>query len=535
LNWARGRVLVGLSATVALCGVLLVAGLATTRSIPSKPSRSPPFPRIATMYSKGGEQNTLTTQAAIARFNLYVADMINWPVPSAADPSLTQGEYYKRQNAGLTALMYFHACLYSDTEYTPDQFTINGTRYYIDPGWYLTYAGSFLTRDLNKAETRVGVQDTRAFAVGDRIMLGGGPRQSRAELAIVSSKSATAGPGELIVTRGVLSQHGRFPSINHYATEYVRPVAHAFGSGAAMLLNPTQTAPSSDVNPQLGRQTWNQFVAAFLGLKLHDPAFASIDGYMLDNLVDRASALVDAPERVDLSNTNMATGISDSTWSEGMQDLVVRVRASLPPDQVLVANDGGHPTGFDEYLSGGTIEGIDQHGFAAMHGPVEGALSFYWSWMSDARRPQVFLFDGSPRIVGLQAAAAQYQALRFLLTLALTDNGYFVFDDFNVDDSHQTVWWYDEYDNAGQQTGYLGQPLGAAFQPAQGVYRRDFEHGISLTNTTDSQRQVDLGGVFHKIHGRQDPSVNDGSSVSSVSLPPRDGLILLRPAEIVAH
>jgi len=39
---------------------------------------------------------------------------------------------------------------------------------------------------------------------------------------------------------------------------------------------------------------------------------------------------------------------------------------------------------------------------------------------------------------------------------------------------------------------------------------------------------VALETTYRHIRGRQDPAVNDGSVVSSVTLAPRDGLVLLR-------
>jgi hypothetical protein len=496
-------------------------------TVPSQ-STGPSFPRLATLYSKVG-QNTAVSQSNIARFNLYVADMINWPSPSAVDPSISQGEYYKRANPGLIALMYFHACLYSDTEYTPGQFTVGHTLYYIDPRWYLTYAGSTLIDNVTPDAVRLSVQDLRPFAVGDRLLLGGVEGQSQPELSIVVDKSAPTGPGELMVTRGVLSQGGRYAPSTHIAGDYVRPVAHAFGSPEAMLLNPTGSGVASDVNSEFGLQTWNQFVATFLTRKLADPAFANIDGYMLDNFVDRATALVDEPQRVDLSNTNTASGLTDRAWADGMRDLVARVRSSLPPNRILTSNDGGGDSQtFGEYLSGGMIEGIDQDGAAAMHGGVEETFGFYSAWISHANRPSTFIFEGSPRVGELEVGASAYQAMRFLLTLALTDDGYFAFDEFNINAGHQTLWWYDEYDDAGQGTGYLGRPLGPASQPIAGVFRRDFANGISLSNTTKAPHTIALGDTFRKIKGTQAATVNDGSAVTSVTLMPKDGIILLR-------
>jgi len=51
-----------------------------------------------------------------------------------------------------------------------------------------------------------------------------------------------------------------------------------------------------------------------------------------------------------------------------------------------------------------------------------------------------------------------------------------------------------------------------------------------LVNGTWAMHTVALGDVFRKIRGTQDPQVNDGATVTQVTLPPRDALILLRVA-----
>lgn len=61
------------------------------------------------------------------------------------------------------------------------------------------------------------------------------------------------------------------------------------------------------------------------------------------------------------------------------------------------------------------------------------------------------------------------------------------------------------------------------------VWRRDFQGGVSLVNASTSSVTVPLGEVLQKIKGTQVPTLNDGSLVARVTLPPRDGLILLRP------
>jgi hypothetical protein len=60
------------------------------------------------------------------------------------------------------------------------------------------------------------------------------------------------------------------------------------------------------------------------------------------------------------------------------------------------------------------------------------------------------------------------------------------------------------------------------------VWRRNYENGIVLVNSTKTAHTIDLGGTFQKIDGSQVPAINDGSQVTQVGLPPQDGIILIR-------
>ena len=97
-------------------------------------------------------------------------------------------------------------------------------------------------------------------------------------------------------------------------------------------------------------------------------------------------------------------------------------------------------------------------------------------------------------------------------------------------------------DGGGLGSGYLGHPLVANPSPAalndpyadgvgslgHGLFRRDFEHGIVLLNTDGKAREVQLETPFRRLHGSLDPSTNNGATVTSVTLQPSDGLVLLR-------
>ena len=65
-------------------------------------------------------------------------------------------------------------------------------------------------------------------------------------------------------------------------------------------------------------------------------------------------------------------------------------------------------------------------------------------------------------------------------------------------------------------------------RPADGVYRRDFEHGIVLINTSAQSVTIPLERTYTKLKGTQDPVTNDGAQVDSVTIAPQDAIVLLR-------
>ncbi len=66
------------------------------------------------------------------------------------------------------------------------------------------------------------------------------------------------------------------------------------------------------------------------------------------------------------------------------------------------------------------------------------------------------------------------------------------------------------------------------FRGDANVFRREFEHGVALSNATAQSRTIQVGTGLRRISGTQDPTVNNGSRVSSVALPPYDGIVLVR-------
>ena len=129
---------------------------------------------------------------------------------------------------------------------------------------------------------------------------------------------------------------------------------------------------------------------------------------------------------------------------------------------------------------------------------------------------------------------------RFYLTSTLLQNGYWSGSGIDYD----ALPRYDELEGGGLGRGYLGKPIvesptrrqlfadfrSGVGQLSGGVFRRDFGAGIALVNPGERPILVRLGGTFHRISGKIDPTTNNGAVETEVTVPARDGLILLRDA-----
>jgi hypothetical protein len=176
---------------------------------------------------------------------------------------------------------------------------------------------------------------------------------------------------------------------------------------------------------------------------------------------------------------------------------------------------------YDQMIPGGVLEGYlgDTWSFETWGG-FDVMMAAYAKTMDALAPPKL-------GIVGDDQATTDYRGMRYGLAATLMDDGYY-YHSAGGSYSYQLAW-YDEFDSS------LGHPSATA-QGArqtgpwkQGVWRRDFDDGIVLVNPKGNGAQtVSLGGTFTKLKGTQDPSVNDGSTVTSVTLTDRDGIILKR-------
>ncbi|MEK7159711.1 MAG: putative glycoside hydrolase [Patescibacteria group bacterium] len=276
------------------------------------------------------------------------------------------------------------------------------------------------------------------------------------------------------------------------------------------------TADATLVN----NERWTDVLARFVKDELIDSGYW--DGVFYDNAWDNLSFMKDF--NIDLNQDGAVDELAqiNEKWKNGMIALLKKTR-SLLGQNALIAGNGGET--YYQLLNGVLYEHFPDKGWAD-------TLNKYRFINQNGYQPSLSILNSNVNNTGNEK---NYQEMRFGLASALLDDGYYSFD--KGDESHHEMWWYDEYETS------LGQPAGTAFNVFDsakknfndGVWRRDFKNGLVIVNSTNSGYDVDLGGEYEKLHGDQAPQVNDGSFVSSVEIPAKDGLVLLRPLDKILN
>ena len=233
---------------------------------------------------------------------------------------------------------------------------------------------------------------------------------------------------------------------------------------------------------------------------------------------------------VDQNGTSDDNARADELWRAGFVRLLKRTRELAGPSKIIITNGSSHPN-YQPYVNGRMFETFPT--------PWEGdgkwqtVMNNYLRLEKEVKgAPPIFIVNGNTSNTGNQS---DYKKVRFGLASTLLGGGYFGFD-FG-DKSHAQTWYYDEYDaSLGKPTDPPKDALkngsettGAILR--ESVWERNFAQGKVLVNPTNSAQEVRLDGEYEKLHGKQDPATNNGGIVSRITLPAKDGIILLRPVE----
>ncbi|MEK7452563.1 MAG: putative glycoside hydrolase, partial [Patescibacteria group bacterium] len=241
------------------------------------------------------------------------------------------------------------------------------------------------------------------------------------------------------------------------------------------------------------------------------------DGVFYDEVQDSISWV--GPTDVNRDHVTDTIAEADALWAQNYTSLFQKTRALIGNDAIMITN-GSSNRAFSPYVNGRMYETFPSSNDTLAE--WKNMTRDYLKEESSVGFPPINIVNVNTKDTGTQN---DFKSVRFGLTTTLLGNGYFSFD-FGTTD-HAQVWTYDEYNaSLGLAKSTITHDL-----VTEKILERQFERGRVLVNATKDEQTISLNGDFEKLRGTQDPTINDGSIVSEVTLASRDGIILLRPID----
>lgn len=129
-----------------------------------------------------------------------------------------------------------------------------------------------------------------------------------------------------------------------------------------------------------------------------------------------------------------------------------------------------------------------------------------------------------PAVIGFNVflSPTDYRTFRYAFASTLLGNGHFAPTD--PAKGFSAVPWFDEYE------AQFGTPIDPPTMSewSNGVVRRRYEHAMVLVNPQATPRTVTIEPGWRRLLARQDPVVNNGQPVGQLTLPAKDGIVLVR-------
>ncbi len=366
----------------------------------------------------------------------------------------------------------------SEVAFLPDNPGRNAYLQSIPYQWYLTQVGSILAADVDATQTTLHVNDVvvssekgeiKLFVPGDTALI---------ENESVFIKSVDAADHTIVVQRGYIR-----PASSHKAG--TRIAEHISFWPNSWVMNLSTLSPAGVADPTIGSERWSDYNARISAQSLTDPRWA---GIFVDRSDSTASWLIgnSTAHTIDPDQSNrLLANYSDfdGAWEDGLRSYLDQLRVAVGPSRSIVLN-----WGIPHYsaVNGNNFEGIpDESWFDSWHSQIIGPLGSgsYFDWMSQARHPNLTMIetyednsrvdtnnpDGYSNACNSPSFIPNYRKMRFGLTTALLNDGYFSYEMNTQGHGSLCLMWFDEYDNAGQGRGYLGYPLGPARRIADQV------------------------------------------------------------------
>lgn len=293
---------------------------------------------------------------------------------------------------------------------------------------------------------------------------------------------------------------------------------------------PSGSITDADGNPQQGiNQTNSAYLAWRAGWTAANEITSNWDGIYLDNVFWQPRTSADYNQ----SGSSQSPSAAGQNWRNGYATYVSLLRAALP-GRLVIGNTAdwanGPIPGYNQMLDGGIMESLIGQSYSYETSSWATMMNAYKIIMNatTAAGYQIFQQDGS---------TTDYQAMRYGLASCLLDNAYYSHSNGS---SYDTIALYDEYNfNLGAPAAGPAGSATATYSNggltvwSQGVWRRDFANGIALVNPKGNGPQtVTLETTYRHLSGTQAPSVNNGQTVTTVTLNDRDGVILARTSQL---
>lgn len=268
----------------------------------------------------------------------------------------------------------------------------------------------------------------------------------------------------------------------------------------------------------LSQEAWANLNVDFVDRKYQAGAWDGVMYDFVDSSIDHYSK-----SGIDINNDGRTedSSVVNAAWQRGMINLFAKTRARFPNKYIIM--NGNSLAGYQPATNGRIFENFPTPWESK--GRWQDTMYQYLRRLPALnRQPQLYVINATTNNSGNMS---NYRQMRFGLASTLLGDGYFSFD-FG-DQKHEQTWWYDEYDvvlGRAESAYYNLLDLNNDYiQP--GLWRRDFENGITVVNSTNkNQLYIFKQEQFEKIAGTQDRNTNDGSKVNYVRLLPNDGIIM---------
>lgn len=417
--------------------------------------------------------------------------------------------------------------------------------------FFLLQTGTNLSRDIDSQDTKIFVdamydQDSQPlFHLGGEVTIG--QYESAKILSIAWDENA------LIVERGYIRE-----ASSHQKDE--RIASHIRFWPGSWVMNVTDQCPRMTVYGVDHPVNYIEYYFALItgvtdGIYIHEwdnsdriTHMDLYDGIVIDRFEDKESWLkwVNDDQEINLdlyhNNSKVSAEDFDVSWENGTTNLYELLHSAYP-DRIIIRNNPItlRTTPFDGqvYESYGWSDPSFSwwYNLVVHHDEAEYYSGFsYLEWEKSLVLFEVYEDEGAPDENGDLSYdnpflhddfVPNYQRMRFSLTTALLGDGYYSYEINTNGHGSLGLFWFDEYDNAGEGKGYLGYPMEDAQPLSSGAYLRHFQNGLVLVNPTDSPITVKLDATYRKISGTQVPEINSGETVDEVIIAGFDGIILL--------